>query len=84
MAFTIFRASTVATTSLVSSAKTTTEKRQITKISLQLAGVMGTVVLLVLRLGGPAVLKTMGVSVDSPLFSCLFLCPGYETSSSPT
>eukprot|EP00339_Tiarina_fusa_P001659 CAMPEP_0117035076 /NCGR_PEP_ID=MMETSP0472-20121206/24933_1 /TAXON_ID=693140 ORGANISM="Tiarina fusus, Strain LIS" /NCGR_SAMPLE_ID=MMETSP0472 /ASSEMBLY_ACC=CAM_ASM_000603 /LENGTH=549 /DNA_ID=CAMNT_0004744437 /DNA_START=150 /DNA_END=1799 /DNA_ORIENTATION=- len=68
MAFTVFRASTVATTSLVGSAETEEEKRQITKLSLQFAGVLGTVVLLALRLGGPHMLATMGVSKSSPLF----------------
>ncbi|KAG7350489.1 MATE efflux family protein [Nitzschia inconspicua] len=68
MAFTVFRASTVATTSLVSSASTQEEKRQITKISLGFAGVMGSLVLLALRFGGPTMLATMGVSASSPLF----------------
>lgn len=68
MAFTIFRASTVATTSLVGSAETQEDKRQIAKISLQLGGILGTVVLLTLRLGGPALLATMGVASDSPMF----------------
>ena len=68
MAFTIFRASTVATTSLVGSAKTKEDKRQIAKISLQLGGILGTVVLLTLRLGGPAILGTMGVASNSPMF----------------
>ena len=68
MAFTVFRASTVATTSLVGMAQSSAEKRQITKISLQLAGVLGTLVLLSLRLGGPRLLATMGVSSTSPLY----------------
>ncbi|KAL3943238.1 MAG: hypothetical protein SGBAC_002683 [Bacillariaceae sp.] len=68
MAFTIFRASTVATTSLVGSAETQEDKRQIAKISLQLGGILGTIVLLTLRLGGPALLATMGVASDSPMF----------------
>jgi hypothetical protein len=68
MAFTVFRASTVATTSLVGSAESDEEKRQITKLSLQFAGVLGTVVLLALRLGGPRMLSTMGVSASSPLY----------------
>ena len=67
MAFTVFRASTVATTSLVGSAQTDSEKRQITKISLQLASVLGTMVLLCLRFGGPRLLSTMGVAASSPL-----------------
>jgi hypothetical protein len=68
MTFTVFRASTVATISLVASASTDAEKRQITKISLQLAGVLGTSVLLGLRLGGPALLATMGVPPSSALY----------------
>lgn len=68
MAFTIFRASTVATTSLVASASDPAEKRHIVKISLQMAGVMGTAVLLALRLGGPALLATMGVPAGSPMY----------------
>lgn len=68
MTFTIFRASTVATTSLVGSAETEEEKRQITKLSLQFAGVLGTLVLVGLRLGGPHALATMGVSRSSELF----------------
>jgi len=75
MAFTVFRASTVATTSLIGSARTEEEKRQITKISLQLGGLMGTLVLLTLRLGGPHILATMGVDRSSPLFqpACQYL-----------
>lgn len=68
MAFTVFRASTVATTSLVGSAETEEEKRQITKLSLQFAGVLGTLVLVGLRVGGPRALATMGVSRSSELF----------------
>lgn len=68
MSFTVFRAMTVATTSLVGMAKTQTEKREITKISLQLAGVVGSLVLLALRFGGPALLATMGVPATSPLY----------------
>jgi MATE family multidrug resistance protein len=68
MAFTVFRASTVATTSLVGSAETQEEKRQITKISLGFAGVMGSLVLLALRFGGSRLLATMGVSSSSPLY----------------
>lgn len=68
MAFTVFRASTVATTSLVGSAPSEGERRQITKISLVLAGVMGTVVTLALRLGGPRMLATMGVPSTSSLY----------------
>ena len=68
MSFTIFRASTVATTSLVGSAESVEEKRQITKISLAFAGVMGTLVMLALRFGGPAMLGSMGISKEaSPL-----------------
>ncbi|KAL3921848.1 MAG: hypothetical protein SGILL_002531 [Bacillariaceae sp.] len=75
MAFTVFRASTVATTSLVGSASSEEEKRQITRISLGFAGVMGTVVLLALRLGGPSLMATMGVSKTSPLYksACSYL-----------
>ena len=68
MFFTSLKGSTVATTSLVGSAKSEQEARQITKISLQLAGFLGTAVLLALRLGGPRVLATMGVSKASPLY----------------
>jgi MATE family multidrug resistance protein len=68
MAFTVFRASTVATTSLVGSAPDEASKRQITKLSLQLAGVLGTITLLGLRLGGGHVLSTMGVPSDSPMY----------------
>lgn len=75
MAFTLFRASTVATTSLVGSASSAEERRQITKISLSLGGVMGTLVLLALRLGGPAILAAMGVPPSSPLHgsACSYL-----------
>eukprot|EP00980_Cylindrotheca_fusiformis_P017780 scaffold5605_cov128-Cylindrotheca_fusiformis.AAC.21 len=75
MAFTVFRASTVATSSLVASAKTQADKRQIAKISLQLGGIMGTAVLLALRFGGPAALATMGVSSTSPMYkpACSYL-----------
>jgi MATE family multidrug resistance protein len=75
MAFTVFRASTVATTSLVGSASTPEEKRQITKISLGFAGVMGTLVLLALRLGGGHMLAAMGVSPTSPMYksACSYL-----------
>lgn len=69
MAFTVFRASTVATSSLVGSASTKEDKRQIAKISLQLGGVMGTLVLLALRFGGPAALATMGVPSTSPMYN---------------
>lgn len=70
MAFTIFRASTVATTSLIASAgkENRAEQRHIAKVSLQLAGVLGTAVLLGLRLGGPTLLATMGVPQGSPLY----------------
>lgn len=68
MCFTVFRASTVATTSLVASASSQAEKRNIAKISLQFAGVAGTLVLLALRFGGPALLATMGVGPASPLY----------------
>jgi hypothetical protein len=70
MCFSIFRGSTVATISLLHSANTETEKRQIAKISLQLAGVLGTMVLLGLRFlgGGTWLLATMGVSPGSPLY----------------
>lgn len=68
MCFTIFRASTVATTSLVASAKNIAEKRHIAKISIQLAGVLGTVVLLGMRFGGPVLLATMGVSPESAMY----------------
>lgn len=75
MAFTVFRASTIATTSLVGSAGTPEEKRQITKISLGFAGVMGTLVLLALRLGGGHMLTLMGVSPNSPMYesACSYL-----------
>ena len=69
MAFTVFRASTVATTSLVGNARTKEEKQHITHISLGFAGVVGTLVLLVLRLGGHHILtKAMGVSPTSPIY----------------
>jgi len=58
----------VATTSLIGTAETVEEKRAITKISLQLAGVMGTLTMLGLRFGGPALLATMGVSSTSPMY----------------
>ena len=75
MAFTVFRASTVATTSLVGSASTPEEKRQVTQISLGFAGVMGTLVLLALRLGGGQMLTAMGVSPTSPMYksACNYL-----------
>ena len=68
MAFSIFRASTVATTSLVGSAKSEQEARQITKISLSMAGILGSIVMFSLRLGGPKLLHTMGVPASSPLY----------------
>ena len=75
MAFTVFRASTVATTSLVGSASTPEEKRQVTAISLGFAGVMGSLVLLALRLGGGQMLQTMGVSPSSSIYksACSYL-----------
>lgn len=75
MCFTVFRASTVATTSLVASAETQAEKRHIAKISLQLAGILGTAVLMGLRFGGPALLTTMGVGPTSPMYkpACEYL-----------
>jgi len=75
MAFTVFRASTIATTSLVGNAGTPEERRQITKISLGFAGVMGSLVLLVLRLGGAQMLTAMGVSPTSPMYksACSYL-----------
>ena len=68
MCFTIFRASTVATTSLVGSAKSESEARQITKISLTMGGVLGILMTLALRLGGPLLLSTMGVSRASSMY----------------
>jgi len=68
MCFTVFRGSTVATTSLINSAEDPAEKRHIAKISLQLAGVLGSAVLLGLRFGGPAMLATMGVGSGSPMY----------------
>lgn len=75
MAFTVFRASTVATTSLVGSAKTPEEKRQITKISLGFAFTVGTLVLLALRLAGGKMLTGMAVAPDSPMYqsACSYL-----------
>jgi len=75
MAFTVFRATTVATTSLVGSASSEEEKRQIAKISLQFGGVLGTLVLVALRFGGPRMLATMGVPSTSPLYkpACNYL-----------
>lgn len=75
MAFTVFRASTVATTSLVGSASTPEEKRQVTAISLGFAGVMGSVVLFVLRVFGGQMLQTMGVSPSSSIYksACSYL-----------
>jgi putative MATE family efflux protein len=67
MAFSVFRASTVATTSLVGSAPSEEERGKITKISLAFAGVVGTLVAVGLRLGGPRILTGMGVSPTSPL-----------------
>jgi hypothetical protein len=68
MSFSIFRASTVATTSLVGNAPNKTQARQITKISLYMAGILGSLTLLGLRLGGPALLATMGVSSSSAMY----------------
>jgi len=68
MAFTVFRGSTVATTSLVANAKTKAEARQITKISFQLAGVLGSMMLMLLRFGGPRILQAMGATAGSPLY----------------
>lgn len=68
MCFTVFRASTVATTSLVASASSKAEKQNIAKISLQFAGVAGTLVMLALRFGGPSLLATMGVGPASPIY----------------
>lgn len=75
MAFSVFRASTVATTSLVGSAQTTEEKRQITKISLGFAGVMGTLVLLALRIGGGQMLTAMGAAPNTLMYksACSYL-----------
>lgn len=68
MSFSIFRASTVATTSLVGSAPNKTQARQITKISLYMAGILGSLTFLGLRLGGTALLATMGVSSTSAMY----------------
>ena len=68
MFFSIFRGSTVATTSLMASTQDPAEKRHIAKISLQMAGIMGTLVLLGLRFGGPSLLATMGVAKGSPMY----------------
>jgi len=75
MAFTVFRASTVATTSLVGSASTPEEKRQITKISFGFAFTMGILVFLALRLAGGHMLTGMALSPNSPVFhsACSYL-----------
>lgn len=75
MAFTVFRASTVATTSLVGSASTPEEKRQTTKISMGFALAMGTFVFLSLRLAGGHMLTGMAVAPNSDVFrsACSYL-----------
>jgi len=77
MCFSIFRGSTVATISLMNSATTDAEEHHIARISLQLAGVLGTIVFLGLRFlgAGTWLLSTMGVTPDSPLFhpACRYL-----------
>jgi putative MATE family efflux protein len=84
MAFTVFRASTVATTSLIGSATSDTERRQITQISLFLAAAMGTVVTVALRFGGRRILSTMGVPTAGPSISTAtstLLSPLYQSAS---
>jgi hypothetical protein len=87
MCFSIFRGSTAATIGLMHSAAagtaTTTmhskrqQQRHIAKISLQFAGVLGTLVWLGLSFlgGGTWLLSLMGVGPDSPLFqpACRYL-----------
>jgi MatE len=75
MAFSVFRGSTVATTSLVGNAKSKQEAQHVTQISLVLAGILGSLVLLLLRLRGPQILATMGVASSSPLYApaCSYL-----------
>ena len=68
LAFNAFRATTAATTSLVGSASTEEEKREIVNTSLMVGIVLGIVVMTVLELSGPWCLGTMGVSRNSPLF----------------
>mmetsp|Transcript_42989 Transcript_42989/g.104077 ORF Transcript_42989/g.104077 Transcript_42989/m.104077 type:complete len:520 (-) Transcript_42989:663-2222(-) len=68
LAFNAFRATTAATTSLVGTAKTDEEKREIVNTSLSLGVVLGIVVMVTLQLSGAWCLGTMGVSRDSPLY----------------
>ena len=67
--FHCFRATTAATTSLVGSASTETEKKEITLISLSLGIVVGFALLASLQVGGPFCLKLMGVPRTSTLFA---------------
>ena len=87
MCFSIFRGSTSATIGLMHSAEGTTtatsshtkqqQQRQIAKISLQFAAVLGTLVWLGLSFlgGGTDLMSLMGVGPDSPLYqpACRYL-----------
>lgn len=70
LAFNAFRATTTATTSLVSSAlqRNPDEAKEVTQLSLSLGLVMGLTVLITLRSSGTWCLKTMGIASSSPLF----------------
>jgi len=70
LAFNAFRATTTATTSLVSSAlqRNPDEAKEVTQLSLSLGIIMGLTVLVGLRSSGTWCLKTMGIAKNSPLF----------------
>ena len=70
LAFNAFRATTTATTSLVSSAlqRSPEEAKEVTQLSLSLGIIMGLTVLIGLRSSGTWCLKTMGIPRNSPLF----------------
>lgn len=69
LAFNAFRATTAATTSLVGTAQTPYEKREIVRVSLSLGILLGLGVGGFLRILGPWCLSTMGVAIGSPLFA---------------
>lgn len=70
LAFNAFRATTTATTSLVSTAlqRDQNQAKEVTQLSLSLGIIMGLTVLIGLRCSGTFCLKTMGISKTSLLF----------------
>ena len=68
LAFNAFRATTTATTSLVASAESPQDAKQVTQLSLGFGLILGLVVLVTLTQGGPWALERMGIPNTSTLY----------------